>query len=253
MKECCCNAPSPSSRTSGAGVDLIDLCKGQSDRSLVQELSDMNPNEEHLLWPNWADFSKRNQHCQFIAQGTLINKHSIGKTIGRARLHGPVIASEVRRVFNFALIDENYEEHGGRYKRSREDSHCATLNVEHTGNTRDKVNGILFSTSPADIDALARREYGYDLLPVEHQLGEEKSMAHMFIARKESQTIGHRVLDNILPNESSLSICLTGAATYGKVFLDAWIESCYLADGTPLMKNPYYENFVREALKIINV
>ena len=213
----------------------------------------MNPNEENLLWPNWVDFSKRNQHCKFIAQGTLINKQSIEKTIDGARLHGPVIASGVRRIFNFALIDENYEEHGGRYERSQEDSHCATLNVEHTGNVQDKVNGILFSTSPADIDALARREYGYDLLPVEHQLADKTALAHMFIARKESQTIGHRVLDNILPNESSLSICLAGAATYGKVFLDTWIESCYLADGTPLMKNPYYENLVRETLIVTNV
>ena len=213
----------------------------------------MKPTEENLLWPNWANFSKRNQNCKFIAQGTLINKHSIGKTIDRASLHGPTIASGVRRIFNFALIDENYEEHGGRYKRSQEDSHCATLNVVHTGNSQDKVNGILFSTSPADIDALAQREYGYDLLPVEYQLADEKALAHMFIARKESQTIGHRVLDNILPNESSLSICLTGAATYGKAFLDTWIESCYLADGTPLMKNLYYKNLVREALIVTSL
>ena len=212
----------------------------------------MNLNEEHLLWPSWADFSKKKQHCNFIAQGTLINKRSIGKTIDRARLHGPVIASGVRRIFNFALIDENYEEHGGRYKRSQEDSHCATLNIVHTGNAQDKVNGILFSTLPADIDALAQREYGYDLLPVEYRLGDENALAYMFIARKESQAIGHRVLDNILPNESSLSICLTGAATYGKVFLDTWIESCYLADGTPLMKSPYFQNLVRELLKVTN-
>ena len=132
----------------------------------------MKPTEENLLWPNWANFSKRNQNCKFIAQGTLINKHSIGKTIDHASLHGPTIASGVRRIFNFALIDENYEEHGGRYKRSQEDSHCATLNVVHTGNSQDKVNGILFSTSPADIDALAQREYGYDLLPVEYQLAD---------------------------------------------------------------------------------
>ncbi len=210
----------------------------------------MNPNEEFLLWPNWANFSKGKQHCDFIAQGTLINKHSIGKTIDRARLHGPVIALGVRRIFNFALTDENYEEHGGRYKRSQEDSHCATLNIVHTGNTQDKVNGILFSTLPADIDALAQREYGYDLLPVDYRLKDEKASAYMFIARKESKAIGHRVLDNILPNESSLSICLTGAATYGKVFLDTWIESCYLADGTPLMNNPYFQNLVRELLKV---
>ncbi len=212
----------------------------------------MNSNDENLLWPGWANFSKRKQHCNFIAQGTLINKHSIGKTIDRARLHGPVIASGVRRIFNYALIDENYEEHGGRYKRSSEDCHCATLNIVHTGNVQDKVNGILFSTSPTDIDALAQREYGYDLLPVEYRPANKKALAYMFIARKESQSIGHRVLDNILPNESSLSICLTGAATYGKVFLDTWIESCYLADGTPLMKNPYFHNLVRELLKDIN-
>jgi len=212
----------------------------------------MNPYDENLLWPGWANFSKRQQHCNFIAQGTLINRHSIEKTIDRARLHGPVIASGVRRIFNFALIDENYEEHGGRYKRSPKDSHCATLNIVHTGNVQDKVNGILFSTSPTDIDALAQREYGYDLLPVEYRPADKKALAYMFIARKESQAIGHRVLDNILPNESSLSICLTGAATYGKVFLDSWIESCYLADGTPLMGNFYFQKLVRELLNDFN-
>ncbi len=212
----------------------------------------MNPNDENLLWPGWANCLKRKQNCYFIAQGTLINKHSIGKTIDRARLYGPVIASGVRRIFNFALMDENYEEHGGRYKRSTKDSHCATLNIVPTGNVQDKVNGILFSTSPTDIDALAQREYGYDLLPVEYRPSDKKNPAYMFIARKESQAIGHRVLDNILPNESSLSICLTGAATYGKVFLDTWIESCYLADGTPLMGNFYFHKLIRELLNDIN-
>ena len=212
----------------------------------------MNPNDENLLWPSWVNFSKRKQHCKFIAQGTLINKHSIGKTIDSARLHGPVIASGVKRIFNFALIDENYEEYGGRYTRSPKDSHCATLNIVPTGNVQDKVNGILFSTSATDIDALAQREYGYDLLPVEYQPSDKKARAYMFIARHESQAIGHRVLDNILPNESSLSICLTGAATYGKVFLDTWIESCYLADGTALMGNLYFQKLVRELLKDFN-
>jgi len=210
----------------------------------------MSPIEEYLLWPDWMDFLKKTQNRKFIAQGTLISKHSIGKTLGRASLHGPVTASGVRRIFNFCLMDENYEEHGGRYKRSREDSHCATLNIVDTGNAQNKVSGILFSITPADIDTLAEREYGYDLLPVEYRSANEKASAYMFIARKASQAIGHRVLDTILPNESSLSICLSGAATYGKVFLDNWIASCYLADGTPLMGDPYYENYVREFLKV---
>ncbi len=83
----------------------------------------MDTSEDSLLWPNWLDKIKQEQRSDFIAQGTLINKHSIGQTIGRAILHGPVIAFGVRRIFNFALEDENYKEHGGRYSRSVNPSH----------------------------------------------------------------------------------------------------------------------------------
>lgn len=209
----------------------------------------MDTSQEDLLWPNWVDHLKRERQAEFVAQGTLINKHSIGQTIGRAKLHGPVVASGVRRIFNFALVDENYVEHGGRYTRSADANHRATLNVLGTGSKRDKVHGILFSAAAADMDALAEREYGYDLLPVEYEGGEEKAIAYMFIARQDSKAIGHRVLDDILPNESSLSICLHGAATYGTAFLEMWIKSCFLADRTPLMGHPYYQTLVEEILK----
>ncbi len=211
----------------------------------------MIQNKKNLLWPYWTDYLKRKQHCKFIACGTLINKHSIGKTIDHASLEGLAIAFGVRRVFKFALMDENYRDQGGLYERSVEHNHCATLNLLHTGNPQDKVNGILFSIKPDDIDALAQREYGYDIVPVEYEQANEKGSAYMFIARKESQAIGHRVLDNILPNESALTTCLTGAATYGKAFLDIWAASCYLADGTPLMENRYYKNFVEDFLKTL--
>jgi hypothetical protein len=148
-------------------------------------------------------------------------------------------------------MDENYRDHGGLYERSAKHNHCATLNLLHTGNSQDKVNGILFSIKPDDIDALAKREYGYDVVPVEYEQAGEKDLAYMFIAREESQAIGYRVLDDILPNESALATCLTGAATYGKAFLDMWIASCYLADSTPLMVNLYYKNFVEDFLKTL--
>lgn len=211
----------------------------------------MIENKENLLWPYWTDFLKTEPHCKFIAYGTLINKHSIGKTIDRASLEGLATALGVRRVFKFALMDENYRDQGGLYERSAEHNHRATLNLVHTGNHQDKVNGILFSIKPDDIDALAKREYGYDVVPVEYEQASEKGSAYMFIARKESQAIGHRVLDDILPNESSLTTCLTGAATYGEAFLDMWVASCYLADGTPLMGNPYYKSFVEDLLKTL--
>ncbi len=205
-----------------------------------------------MLWPCWIELLKNREPCQFIAQGTLINKHSINQTIDRANLHGQVIASGVKRIFNFALIDENYLEHGGRYQRSTNETHCATLNILSTGNTQDKVNGVLFSAPATAIDSLAEREYGYDLLPVEYSHGGEKAYAYMFIARQGSKVVGNRVLDDILPNESSLSICLNGAATYGLAFLQMWIESCYLADETPLMEHSYYQELVLNLSRIIS-
>ena len=209
----------------------------------------METRKVDLLWPNWVEFLKRERQSDFIAQGTLINKRSIGQTIGRAMLHGPVVASGVRRIFNFALEDENYVEHGGRYNRSADPERRATLNILKTGNSEDKVNGILFSTDADDIDALAEREYGYDLLTVPYEHSGARSVANMFIARQDSEAVGHRVLDDILPNESSLSICLVGAATYGAAFLNMWIESCLLASKTPLIDDPYYAALIQKILE----
>ena len=115
-----------------------------------------------------------------------------------------------------------------------------------TGHTRDVVNGILFSTVQDDIDALAQREYGYDLVPVDYEQGGEQSSAYMFIARKTSEAIGHRVRDDILPNESSLSTCISGAATYGIDFMETWLRSCYLANGTPLMEDAHFTTLALE-------
>lgn len=206
----------------------------------------MEPNEESLLWPAWVERLKQEERSYFIAQGTLINRHSIGQTIGHAKLHGTVIAFGVKRIFNFALEDQNYIENGGRYTRSQHPSHCATLNILRTGNAEDRVNGILFSAEADDLDGLAEREFGYDILPVEYEHPDGRSVAYMFIARQGSQTIGHRVLDDILPNESSLSICLTGAATYGSAFSKMWVDSCLLASKTPLVDHPYYAALIRE-------
>jgi hypothetical protein len=202
------------------------------------------PNDKSMLWPYWVDMLKQQPQSDFIAQGTLINKHSIGQTLGRAVLHGPVVAFGIRRIFNFALEDGNYQKNGGRYERSPDASRRATLNLLETGNMEDKVHGILFTADGGDIDDLADREFGYDLLPVRYEQSGAESEAYMFVARPESEIIGHRVRDDILPNESSLSICLTGAATYGAAFQRMWIESCLLADRTPLIDDPYYRDLI---------
>jgi hypothetical protein len=153
-------------------------------------------------------------------------------------LQGPVVAHGVQRIFNFALVDENYAEFGGRYTPSAHPERRATLNVVETGQQRDVVNGVLFTVKSDEIEDIATREYGYDLLPVQYS-GQSHGVAHLFIARKDSEHIGHRVLDDILPNESSLNTCLVGAATYGDDFLRTWIRSCITADGQALIEHKY--------------
>jgi hypothetical protein len=118
-------------------------------------------------------------------------------------------------------------------------------------NTDDTLNGILFSVAAEEIQALAKREYGYDVVAVGCTGAAGSSSAFIFTASKASPHIGHRVADDVLPNESAVTTCLTGAATYGREFLELWIDSCYLANGTPLRDDPYYRNLIHSFLSSI--
>ncbi len=204
-----------------------------------------------ISWVDWPERIKRQSHARFIAYGTLINRHSIGTTLSNAVIEGPVIASGVRRIFNFVLEDGNYQDCGGRYARSAHPHRRATLNVLHTEHSHDRLNGVLFSVPVGELQALAEREYGYDVVAVECAGADEASWAYIFTASKASPQIGHRVADDVLPNESAVTTCLAGAATYGKEFLEGWIDSCYLADETPLRDDPYYKNLIQGFLSSI--
>ncbi len=98
-------------------------------------------------------------------------------------------------------------------------------------------------------DALAEREAGYDIIPVVYALIDDSeilSKAYMFIARKTSSEIGHRVKDDALPNESALETCLAGASEYGRGFRDTWIRHCRLADGSRLLEHDYYRILIEK-------
>lgn len=72
--------------------------------------------------------------------------------------------------------------------------------------------------------------------------------ANLFIARKNSEFVGHRVMDNIMPNELSLTTCLEGAATYGPEFVRMWIGSCLIADRTALAEHSCCRDIVTKVV-----
>ena len=148
--------------------------------------------DENYIWPNWPEFLRRQGSAAFVGYGTLINKASASRTLDQSGEQRAVNAFGVRRVFNFALEDGNYIDHGGLYRRSMFESHIATLNVRETGNNEDIVNCVLMRVSEDGFDGLAEREAGYDIIPVVYSLiddPEKVSKAYMFSARKTSAEI----------------------------------------------------------------
>jgi hypothetical protein len=207
--------------------------------------------DENYLWPHWPEFLRAQGGAEFIVYGTLINKTSASRTLSQSDDRKSVHAFGVRRVFNFVLEEHNYVENGGLYHRSQFQNHKATLNVQETGRNEDIVNGVLMKVTGEGFDSLAEREAGYDIIPVVYALidGPEKvSKAYMFIARQRSAEIGHRVKDDVLPNESALETCLAGANDYGREFVDTWIQHCYLADGSRLLDNDYFRALIEKNL-----
>lgn len=203
--------------------------------------------DESYYWPHWPGYLKEQGGAEFIVYGTLINKKSASHTLSQSEERKSVHAFGVRRVFNFVLEEQNYVENGGLYRRSQFENHNATLNVQETGSRDDIVNGVLMKVGEVGFDALAKREAGYDIIPVVYAFIDEPkriSKAYMFIARPDSEQIGHRVKDDVLPNESALETCLSGASDYGSEFLDTWIRHCYLADGGKLLDNDYFETLI---------
>jgi hypothetical protein len=207
--------------------------------------------DESYYWPHWPVFLKEQGSTEFIVYGTLINKMSASRTLNQSEDRSSVHAFGVRRVFNFVLEEQNYVENGGLYRRSDFENHKATLNVQETGEKQDIVNGVLMKVTEEGFDALAEREAGYDIIPVDYALIDEPekiSNAYMFIARDTSAEIGYRVKDDVLPNESALETCLAGASDFGKSFVDTWVQHCHLADGSRLLDNDYFSALVQKHL-----
>jgi hypothetical protein len=165
-----------------------------------------------------------------VGYGSLLNRDSAARTIKDTPREGhpPVLALGAWRFFNYVMSEALLKSYGGNFSpRER-----AALNVDYTRSPADALS--LLTVAPADIAALRKREFGYDLRPVACvRLGEweaEPFIAYVLVAAK--GTRGDRqVIDNdALPHPLYAGLCRAGAHAVSEAFLQFYLATTFIAD-----------------------
>ena len=164
-----------------------------------------------------------------FSYGSLITEESAAKTLSPEALatRRPATASGIRRLFNRDIPEKLIV---ARYGALEKPHHRAALNVYHTGNPNDRVNGVVLDVCDEELQALRAREVGYELIPVVVMQGEEQLVAYTFSAPDQFTS------SEIEPVPGYYEDVRAGAASYGPAFLDLYLQTTYLADGTTLIE-----------------
>ena len=167
-----------------------------------------------------------------VGYGSLLNRDSAARTIKDTpgEGHPPVVALGARRVFNYVIPEPLLRSYGTNFPpRER-----AALNLDYTRSPTDALNGRLLKVAPADIAALRKREFGYDLRPVVcARWGDWEAppfTAYVLVA-VEGTRDGRQVIDNdALPHPLYAGLCRAGAHAVSDAFLRLYQETTFLAD-----------------------
>jgi hypothetical protein len=167
-----------------------------------------------------------------VGYGSLLNRDSAARTIKDTPREGhpPVVALGARRVFNYVIPKPLLRSYGTNFPpRER-----AALNLDYTRSPTDALNGRLLTVAPADIAALRKREFGYDLRPVVcARWGDWEAApftAYVLVA-VEGTRGGRQVIDNdALPHPLYAGLCRAGAHAVSDAFLRLYQETTFLAD-----------------------
>lgn len=194
--------------------------------------------------------------------GSLVNPESAARTLSpeAMKTYQPAVAFGMQRTFNRKVTDTE------RWGPRERPSDVGMLNVFKTGNQLDAVNGVIFAVNREDLEALIKREVGYDLVPIpivswkeaiDSQATPNFQTAYVFLSPEEPRQ-GKVFVDpcvNPVPGYAMAS--KEGAALNGKSFLKLWLESTFLADRkTPFIeweKNPEIDMSQTCTKRLINM
>lgn len=166
-----------------------------------------------------------------IGYGSLVNRSSACQTLGTKSMGRirPVVAFGVRRLFNYAITEDQT-----RYGPVPPGPERAALNVRATGSPADRVNGVLILVEWGDIDALAAREQGYNLIEVPYVAWSDPEgvtrMAFILSAPDAPRDGLRHTRDDVLPFAPYFRASREGASEWGGDFLEYWLDHTFLAD-----------------------
>lgn len=190
-------------------------------------------------WNGLADELQAQGAASFplFGYGSLVNRESVRKTC-RAENFAPALAFGVVRHFDYDMPDALREHY---YPALRaDDPDRAVLNVEVTGFLTDVANGVAFDVGLDEIDALRKREVGYDLKPIVIVDWDGDGVIvprSAFVLTAPNRLWKGRPLTNasLNPYPPYLQRCAAGAESFSPSFLGFWRDTTFLADGETLI------------------
>lgn len=199
--------------------------------------------DERLAYP-WPGLEERLAAqaapvLHLVGYGSLLEPDSARRTVLDTPDdgHPPVLAWGARRLFDYEMSDAGRE----RYGAAAEGRERAALDVRWTGRAADGFNGRLLDVAVDHLEALRRREVGYDLAPVVWQPWDEPDAAPAvaFALCASRRPVGGRVRvrDDVLPCPPYLEICRRGARRVSPAFEQVLLDTTFLADGTTPLRD----------------
>lgn len=182
-----------------------------------------------ILYP-WAElFDSGIKTIPIFAYGSLVDPKSAASSFQFTKVNMKyVIATGVRRVFNYLMPDRHLERWGVELFGNQK----AALNLEITNEPEDRVNGVLIEIDTRDFQSLLKREEGYDLLQVnatEWPEGQSNASEHpyAFIAAPDSQYVDHA----IDPVPGYFDLCVQAARNVSPSFSEYFDRTTFLNSG----------------------
>lgn len=186
----------------------------------------------------------------FFAYSSMIDIQSgAAKAISQeaAATQTPAVAFGIQRTFNRAMPTDTVKGGWGALQRSND------LGILNVFEKEDAVlNGVVFQLPIADFMVLAKREVGYDLIPVvvmkwseaiDGQQEPEMFIAYTFRAPSPTDEGSTPYTnDHINPIPGYFNFLQNGLKVQGENFTAMWWATTYLADQKTLVSELPYDN-----------